>query len=61
MQERACRNCRRIVTGNVCDNCGSSNLTTNFQGLIIILHPENSKIAQELGIKKPGHYAVKVI
>jgi len=59
-REKACRNCRKIVTGNVCDNCGSTNLTQNYQGLIIILNPEESKIAETLNIKKPGYYAVKV-
>lgn len=59
-REKACRNCKRIVSGNVCDNCGSSNLTTNFSGLIIILNPENSEIAREMGFRKPGAYAVKV-
>ncbi len=59
-RERACRNCRKIVSGNVCDNCGSTSLTTNFQGLFIALLPEESKIAETLEIKKPGHYAVKV-
>ena len=59
-REKACRNCKRIVTGNVCDNCGSTNLTTNFSGLIIILDPERSEIAKELGMRKPGPYAVRV-
>ena len=44
----------------MCDNCGSTNLTTNFSGLIIILDPERSEIAKELGMRKPGPYAVRV-
>ena len=59
-KEKACRNCKRIVTGNVCDNCGSSNLTTNFTGLIIVIEPEKSELAKELGFRKLGAYAVKV-
>ena len=59
-KERACRNCRRIVTGNVCDNCGSTNLTHNYQGLVIVIEPERSEIAKMLGVKKPGYYAIKV-
>ena len=59
-RERACRNCRRIVTGNVCDNCGSTNLTQNYQGLVIVIDPERSKIAEVLNVKKPGYYAIKV-
>lgn len=60
-KEKACRNCKRIIVkGNACDNCGSSNLTTNFSGLIIIIDPEHSQIAKELGMRKPGPYAVRV-
>ncbi|MCL7384096.1 MAG: DNA-directed RNA polymerase, subunit E'' [Thaumarchaeota archaeon] len=58
-KEKACMNCRRITTGNECDNCGSTNLTTNYSGLIIIIDPEKSEIARELGLKKPGAYATK--
>lgn len=59
-RERACRNCRAIVTGNRCDNCGSSNLTSTYSGLVILIHPEFSEIAKLLGIEKPGKYAIKV-
>ena len=58
-KEKACMNCRRIITGNECDNCGSTNLTTNYSGLIIIIDPEKSEIAKELGLKKAGAYATK--
>ncbi len=57
---RACRKCRRIVVGNMCDACGSTDLSTSYSGLLIILDAEGSHIAHELGIKKPGRYAVKV-
>lgn len=58
-RERACRNCRRLTTKNTCENCGSSNLTANFAGLIIVFDEEKSEIAKELGLKK-GAYAIKV-
>ncbi|GBC69992.1 hypothetical protein HRbin01_01699 [archaeon HR01] len=57
---RACRNCKKIVVGNSCDNCGSTDLAVNYSGLLIVLDPEKSRIAKELGITKPGHYAVKI-
>ena len=59
-REKACRECKRITTKNVCENCGSSNLTTNFAGLIIVIDPESSEIAKELGLRKPGAYAIRV-
>lgn len=58
-RERVCRNCRRLTAKNVCENCGSSNLTSNFTGLIIIFDSERSEIAKELGLKN-GAYAIRV-
>ncbi len=56
---RACRDCRRIITGTVCPVCKTSNTTTNFQGVMIIFD-SSSEIAQKLGISAPGKYAIKV-
>ncbi|MCS7132287.1 MAG: transcription elongation factor Spt4 [Nitrososphaeria archaeon] len=58
-RERACRSCRRLTTKNVCENCGSSNLTSNFMGLIIIFDEERSEIAKELGLRN-GAYAIRI-
>ncbi len=58
-RERACRNCKMITTKSSCENCGSTNLTVNFSGLIIIFDEERSEIAKELGLKK-GAYAIRV-
>ncbi|MCS7137333.1 MAG: transcription elongation factor subunit Spt4 [Candidatus Caldarchaeum sp.] len=57
---KACRNCKRIVVGKACDVCGSTNLSTSFSGLLLILDLERSRLAKELGIRKSGKYAVKV-
>lgn len=59
-KEKACKNCKRIVQGDVCDNCGSTSFTTTFSGLIIIIDPEKSEFAKELKLKKAGAYAVKL-
>lgn len=59
-REKACRECRRIVTGNKCDNCGSTNLTVQFSGVIAVVRPEDSEVAKLLGITKPGRYALKI-
>lgn len=60
VKEKVCRNCRRIVSGDACDVCGSTNLASTYQGLLIVLKPEFSEIATLLKIKKEGYYAVKV-
>ncbi|MEM2910073.1 MAG: transcription elongation factor subunit Spt4 [Nitrososphaerota archaeon] len=60
VKERVCRNCKRIVSDDTCDVCGSTNLASTYQGLLIVLKPESSEIATLLKIKKEGYYAVKV-
>lgn len=59
MTLRACRDCKRIITGTVCPVCKTSNTTTNFQGVMIIFDA-SSVVAQHLGITAPGKYAIKV-
>lgn len=60
MRERACRECRAITTGDRCWNCGSTNLSNAYSGLIVVLVPEESELAKLLNITKPGRYAIKV-
>jgi len=59
MPEKACKICRRIVKGNLCPICKSSDVTTNWKGLIVVINPD-SEIAKEAGITAPGKYAVRV-
>ena len=60
MPKKACRQCKRIVLkGNECPACKSTDLTTSFQGTIVIFDVE-SEIAKKLGITAPGTYAIKV-
>lgn len=37
-----------------------SEFTASWQGRIVIIDHEKSRIATELGIQKPGEYAIKV-
>ena len=61
MAELACRKCKFIsIDSNVCKNCGSSELTKEWYGYIIVIDPEKSEIAKKLGIKIPGKYALRV-
>lgn len=59
MPKRACRQCKRIVTTNKCLVCLSSDLTTSFQGSVVIFDVE-SEVAKKLGITAPGTYAIRV-
>ncbi|MFP3909499.1 MAG: transcription elongation factor subunit Spt4 [Archaeoglobaceae archaeon] len=59
--EVACRNCKFInIDSSACKNCGSTDLTKEWYGYVIIINPEKSEMAQKLGIKLPGKYALKV-
>ena len=60
MNEKACRSCHTITSGNICPNCKTTNLSDDWTGILIIINPEGSKIAEKLGITKPGRYALKV-
>jgi DNA-directed RNA polymerase subunit E" len=57
-----CRECHRVVDPDeeVCPSCGSSSLTEDWAGYVIIAHPETSQIAQEMEVTEPGKYALKV-
>jgi len=62
----ACLNCRSLVPRQiaeekgVCPYCGSTELTENWEGAVIIIK-ENSKLIGKLEfLKKPGRYAVEV-
>ena len=58
-----CRECHLVVDdagAQACPNCGSSSLTEDWAGYVIITHPEQSEIAEEMGVTEPGKYALKV-
>ena len=60
MTEQACRECQRIVEGLVCPICGSSSLSKDWSGYVVILDTKGSEVAKKLGITLPGKYALKV-
>ncbi len=59
MPEKACKNCRRLVKGNICPICKTTELTSNWKGVILVLD-SRSEIAKEAGITTPGKYAARV-
>lgn len=60
MAERACKNCHRIVEGDVCPVCHESSFSDEWRGHVIIIDPENSKIAERMNVDTPGRYALRV-
>ena len=57
---QACRNCRTLTYEKICPKCKSTNLTTSWKGLAIIIKPETSEIAKALDIYEEGEYAIFV-
>lgn len=60
MAENVCKECHRIVGGQVCAACNSTALASDWSGYVVILDIQKSKIAKKLGVSLPGKYALKV-
>ena len=60
MAELVCKECHRVVGGQVCEGCNSTSLTSDWSGYVVIIDPLKSQIAKRLGVKLPGKYALKV-
>jgi len=60
LRELACRKCKMLTSEKSCPNDGSTELSSEWSGLIIIISPERSQVAKTLAITKPGRYALKV-
>lgn len=60
MNQKACRNCRILVEGDVCPLCKSTELTKTWEGSIMLVNPEGSEVAKEIGVTTPGVYALKI-
>ena len=60
MVEKACRNCSLISNGNICPYCKSTDLSDDFNGILVIIDPEKSEIAKIMNTKKKGRYAVRI-
>lgn len=58
----ACRECHHIVDPdeNACPYCGSTTLTEDWAGYVVITHPAESEIAEKMEVTEGGEYALKV-
>jgi len=66
VKELACRKCKCVTIGKVCPACKSSDLTPDWEGIVIVANPKESRIAQTLKISveqwkiENPKYALKV-
>ena len=56
---KACTHCSLLTEKEQCPECKKPT-SNNWSGLLIITDPEESEVARELGITKPGEYALRV-
>ncbi|MGB8101551.1 MAG: transcription elongation factor subunit Spt4 [Nitrososphaeraceae archaeon] len=59
-REVACRKCKALTTGKVCPICKSTDLSSDWSGIILVFDADNSMIASTLQIVAPYKYALKV-
>ncbi len=57
---KACRECKILTEENVCPICKSTELSEDYSGLLIVLDPKNSIMAEKMEIKEAGRYALKI-
>lgn len=61
MKERACRKCKRLTLESRCPVDGSTDLSSEWSGLIVVLDAARSQVARRLGVRSPGRYAFTVM
>ena len=59
MKKKICRNCRLFVEGSECPICKGTNFVSNWKGRIAITDVSRSEIAEKIGLKSNGEYAIK--
>jgi len=59
---KACVDCGTLNPrdAQLCSNCGSSRLTDDWEGLVIVLNPSTSRVGAHLGVTKPVRRAIRV-
>jgi DNA-directed RNA polymerase subunit E" len=57
---RACRNCKTISNVTPCPVCKSIEQSDDYSGLLVVLNPAKSMLAEKLEAKEVGNYALKI-
>lgn len=59
-KKKVCRVCKMFVDEDACPSCGTSSFSNNWQGRLFVSDANRSQIAQKIGLKAAGEYAIKV-
>ena len=57
---KVCKKCKMFVEGDTCPSCKEGQFSDNWKGRIYVADPNRSIIAQKIGLKMKGEYAIKV-
>lgn len=60
MPLKACLNCKMISDSPKCPNCGGEEFTQDWVGEVLVLNPGSSSIANLIGARVPGRYAIRL-
>lgn len=60
MKKKACKRCKMFIEGNECPVCRTNQFSLSWQGRLHIIDASKSVIAEKMGIKSKGEYAIKV-
>ncbi len=60
-KEKACKTCHIITKMElICPKCKTHTLSEDYHGEVVILKPQESRIADYLKVGVPGKYALRV-
>jgi DNA-directed RNA polymerase subunit E" len=59
-KEKACKQCKFIYEGTSCPKCSGTDTVDGFKGKIAVADSTQSEIAQKLGVKEKGVYAMRL-
>ncbi|MEN3000092.1 MAG: transcription elongation factor subunit Spt4 [Acidilobaceae archaeon] len=59
---KACKECATLAFRDAerCENCGSTSFTDDWEGMVVVIRPEGSSVAQQIGLRKSIMRAIKV-
>lgn len=59
-KKKVCKKCKLFVEGETCPSCKGNIFSSSWQGRFYINDVKNSLIAEKIGVKVKGEYAIKV-
>ena len=60
MKKKVCKRCKMFIEGSECPVCKTSQFSNNWQGRLAVLDATKSAVAEKIGLKSKGEYAIKV-